>query len=371
MYKKILFYYSQLNIGGAEKSLIRLMNALVADGNEVTLLTRYSQGRAEQFLNERIKKIALSDPIRNGNIFDKFRIGLQRTRQTLILKWRKSEYDLAIVGLQGLSPKILPRLIVAKKYIQCIRNDLSGVASKERIIETLRKNEKLIDGYLCVSQTARDSLVNALPKLEDRAFVLYNLLEAQTMRKMADEAENPFGSENAFKIVSVCRISDKAKGVFRMLDCLERLVKEDYDVKWYLVGDGPDLEPLNQEIKKRELCDHFITVGSKDNPFGFYKYADLVAVLSYYEGLCGVVNEAKITGCAVIATEFSGIHEQITSGENGLIVENNQKAILEGLRKLLDDRELLARIKNDHYPNAITDDDEKICKLYRWLCWSK
>lgn len=371
MNKKILFYYSQLNIGGAEKSLIRLMNALANDGNDVTMLTRYSRGKAEQFLDNRVKKIALSGPMGNGGIFDKLRVGVQRTFQTSKLKCKKPEYDLAIVGLQGLSPAILPVLISAKQYVQCIRSDLAGVASKERILETLRINQELIDGYLCVSQTARDSLVNAIPELQDKAFVLYNLLEAETMRRMAQEADNPFGSEQAFKIVSVCRISDKAKGVFRMLDCLEVLVNEGYDAKWFLVGDGSDLPRLKQEIEKRGLCDRFITVGNKDNPFGYYKYADLVAVPSYYEGLCGVVNEAKITGCAVLATEFSGIYEQLTSGENGLIVENNQEAILAGLRKLLDDRELLSRIKNDHYPTAITDDGEKIRELYRRLGWSE
>lgn len=369
MNKKILFYYSQLNIGGAEKSLIRLMNALVKDGNDVTLLTRYSQGKAEQFLDSRVKKLALSEPMGNGGIFDKLRVGVQRTFQTSKLKREKPEYDLAIVGLQGLSPAILPGLISAKQYVQCIRSDLAGVASKERIIETLRKNQQLIDGYLCVSQTARDSLVNALPELEDRAFVLYNLLDVQTMHRMAAEAENPFATETAFKIVSVCRISDKAKGVFRMLDCLEQLVNEGYDVKWFLVGDGPDLQKLNQEIEKRGSCDRFITVGNQDNPFGYYKYADLVAVPSYYEGLCGVVNEAKITGCAVLATEFSGIHEQLTSGENGLIVENNQEAILEGLKTLIEDKNLLKKIRNTDYPEAITDDRKKIEKLYIQLNW--
>ncbi len=69
--KKILFYYSQLNIGGAEKSLVRLMNALVKDGHEITLLTRFGNGSSEYLLDKRIKKISLSkeSPLKINNIF--------------------------------------------------------------------------------------------------------------------------------------------------------------------------------------------------------------------------------------------------------------------------------------------------------------
>ena len=56
---KILYYYSQLNIGGAEKSTVRLLNAFIKKGHSVTLLLRWSGGTLENDLDCNIKKIYL------------------------------------------------------------------------------------------------------------------------------------------------------------------------------------------------------------------------------------------------------------------------------------------------------------------------
>ncbi len=223
--------------------------------------------------------------------------------------------------------------------------------------------------YFCVSKTAKNSFDIVLPDLANKSIVIYNIINVEEMRKNALEAENPYPVDGRKHVVSVCRVSDKSKGVFRMLDVCEKLKEEAIFFSWYLVGDGPDLLLLKEEITKRGLDKDFIIVGKKDNPFGYYRYADLVAVPSYYEGLCGVVNEAKVTGCAVIATEFSGIHEQLTHGQNGWIVKNDTQSIIDGMRLLLTDSDLLRKLKNDDYPSDITDDKRKLQLLYTACGW--
>ncbi len=373
--KKILFYYSQLNIGGAEKSLVRLMNALVKDGHEITLLTRFGNGSSEYLLDKRIKKISLSkeSPLKINNIFLYYIklliVFLQRIKNLLILKIQHEHYDLAIIGLQGLSPEIICRCISYKKCAICIRNDLRKINAKERVLESLNKWKNHIDMYFCVSKTAKNSFDIVLPDLANKSIVIYNIINVEEMRKNALEAENPYPVDGRKHVVSVCRVSDKSKGVFRMLDVCEKLKDEKILFSWYLVGDGPDLTSVKNEIKMRGIEEYFIIVGKKDNPFGYYKYSDLVAVPSYYEGLCGVVNEAKVTGCAVIATEFSGIHEQLTHGQNGWIVKNDTQSIIDGMRLLLTDSELLQKLKNDDYPLDIIDDKKKLQLLYKTCSW--
>ena len=146
----------------------------------------------------------------------------------------------------------------------------------------------------------------------------------------------------------------------RMLDAFEQLYQQGIIFEWYFVGDGVDLPKMKEKVegKPYESLIHF--EGEKENPFPYYKYADLVAVLSYYEGLCGIVNEAKISGAAVIATEFSGIHEQIVHGENGWIVDNNIDAIINGLKTLLTNDSLRKKITNADYNEKILNDDYKI-----------
>lgn len=373
--KKILFYYSQLNIGGAEKSLIRLMNALVNDGHEITLLTRFGNGNGEYLLDKRIKIFSLSkySPLKKSNkllyYLNLIIVFLQRIIKLLILKVQNNHYDLAIIGLQGLSPEIIYRCTSSEKCAICIRSDLQRINAKERVLESLNKWKKHVNMYLCVSKTAKDSLDILLPDLANKSIVIYNIINVDEMRKFALEAINPYPDDGRKHVVSVCRVSDKSKGVFRMLDVCRKLKEEGIFFSWYLVGDGPDLPSLKEEIRRRGLEEYFITVGKNDNPFGYYRYADLVAVPSYYEGLCGVVNEAKVTGCAVIATEFSGIHEQLTHGQNGWIVKNDTESIIDGMRLLLTDTELLQKLKNDDYPSDIKDDKTKLQLLYKACDW--
>jgi glycosyltransferase involved in cell wall biosynthesis len=113
--------------------------------------------------------------------------------------------------------------------------------------------------------------------------------------------------------------------------------------------------------------DSFLLLGQQENPFPYYLHADISATLSYYEGLCGAVNEAKVMGRPVIATRFSGIGEQLVDGVNGSIVDNNEDAIYTGMRRLLTDADLRARLANDILPETIRDDEYKLAVLEHML----
>jgi len=369
MNRKILIYYSQLNMGGAEKSLIRLMNRLAAEGCSVTYLGRFAHGSCEPLLSPDIRKIYLSEcPPPKGafvkRLFGWLRTMVQRWWSYLKLFFFGEHYDLAFVGLHGLDPWCVCKLVKARVRAVFIRSDISKCQTRERILKAFRKYADSIDHFVCVAGTVKECFDRELPELANKSRVIYNLLDTDGMNRMMAEAENPFEpGDDSFKIVSVCRITDHAKGVFRMLNVCERLVRAGLRFKWYLVGDGPDLPALREEIRKRGMEKVFLTPGKKDNPFAYYLHADLVAVPSYYEGLCGIVNEAKVAGAAVAATEFSGIHEQITPGENGVIFENNEDAIFEGLRELIGDPEKVRKLKNHLYPEAILNDDLKVRKI--------
>ena len=61
-----------------------------------------------------------------------------------------------------------------------------------------------------------------------------------------------------------------------------------------------------------------------------------------------------------MATQFSGINEQIISGENGLIVDNTFDGAYEGLKKMLLDEEFRNAVTNDYINKQIVNDDYKL-----------
>ena len=348
-----------------------MMNALCRDGNEVTFLANYGNGNLVSTLDSNIRVLSLCETNEglDHSFLRRIAVTIEKSRSIRRLKKTNEEFDLIILGSHGMEPTITKKLYRANKYFKCIRTDFQNISGKEKAIRKIEKYKKEIDRYLCVSNTAKQSFDRLFPDLSDRSIVLYNFLDTNEMKSRSDNASDPFPQDGRFHISTVCRISDKSKGVFRMLDVCERLVTEGYDIAWYLVGDGADLNELRRRVKEKKLEDRFITVGHMSDPFGYYKYADLVAVLSYYEGLCGTVNEAKISGAAVIATEFSGIHEQLTDGVNGKIVDNDADSIFDAMKSLISDPDSLSRIKNDIYPKEITDDGYKLKMLYKELGW--
>ena len=72
-----------------------------------------------------------------------------------------------------------------------------------------------------------------------------------------------------------------------------------------------------------------------------------------------VTVEAKIVGCPVLATDVSGIREQLTHGETGWIVANDEAALYEGLKYLLSNPEICEKLRSSEGMEQICDNQEK------------
>jgi glycosyltransferase involved in cell wall biosynthesis len=378
MSKSIVFHYSILNIGGAEKSTLRLMKLLCDNGWDVGMVLNIKGGKLEPQIDSRVKVHYLRS-LEAGLRYKSAKTFLQKilSLDDLVLyiatrveeRIKKyllgfSKYDIAAVSLHGLDASLVCNYIKADKKLHWIRNDLSGCDPHKKAYNNIQKYQNCIDYYVCVSQTAYDSLVSLFANLKNKAVVIPNVIDASSMIENAKVDEDVYAAfANKLKVVTVCRLSDKAKGLLRMVSVHKRLKDDGIDFLWFIVGDGEDKESMQKAIKQAGLEEDMILLGSKKNPYPYYKYADISATLSYYEGLCGAVNEAKILGKAVIATEFSGIYEQIENEKSGLIVQNSEDAIYEGLKRLLTDKKLRQKLSNDDLSPKIKDDKLKLQML--------
>ena len=101
---------------------------------------------------------------------------------------------------------------------------------------------------------------------------------------------------------------------------------------------------------------HVVFLGYRQNPYADMAKADLYVSSSLYEGFATVISESLIVGTPVLATEVSGVREQITEQAHGWIVENTQEALTDGLRTALKEPGGLAmrkeQLKDYEYPNA-------------------
>lgn len=363
-------------------STLRLLGALADRGWNVTLVLTTGGGALEAAVDPRVRLVRLR-PVPMGNRFgaasgtariaalpDLVGYGLMRFVGGLrMIPFLFRRYAAAAVLLHSTSPFFVARVVQAERRFHWIRNDLKGVDSQGRVAARLRRYLDQIDVFVCVSETARDSLVNAIPEAADKAHLIYNILDAAAMRSSLEEAVDPFpaSSLGVLRILTVCRLQDRDKAIFRMARVCKALVDQGLDFVWYVVGEGPHRAQLEQQIETLGLKGRMVLLGAMRDPFPAYKYADLVAVLSYHEGLCGVINEAKVSGCAVVATHMSGVLEQISHGHNGWILDNNEESIIAGMSHLVSHPEIVRSLQNHDYPEEILNDEHKLLSIERLI----
>ena len=73
--------------------------------------------------------------------------------------------------------------------------------------------------------------------------------------------------------------------------------------KLIMVGKGPTMKSVAQQIEKLEMKDAVIMPGLQSNVFQWMKIFDVAVIPSFYEGLCNVVIEAQLSGVPCVVSD--------------------------------------------------------------------
>jgi glycosyltransferase involved in cell wall biosynthesis len=153
------------------------------------------------------------------------------------------------------------------------------------------------------------------------------------------------------------------KGIDLAVETCKILVKNKPKIKWFVVGDGPERENLEQKIRENNLENNFFLLGLKENPYGFLNQCTIYVQPSRYEGKSIAVDEAKILKKPIVVTNFSTAKDQICSEENGIITEMNSNALANSILHLIENRELMEKFSLNLGCEKLGTEDE-IHKLY-------
>jgi len=157
-------------------------------------------------------------------------------------------------------------------------------------------------------------------------------------------------ADGKWRLLQACRLIPK-KGLFTVLKALPKVVEFWPDLKYVLCGSGPDEERFREEMIKAGLEDNVEIRGwvSQDELKEEFSKAQLFlhpSELTESEDQEGVPNamlEAMAAGLPVVATQHGGIPEAVTSGKDGILVEEKDfDALADAIIKLTNDGALLA-----------------------------
>ncbi len=355
-----------MEIGGIERSLLALLSAFDYDKYDVDLFLQSHTGCLLGQLDPRCnllpesfvcasQTMPISSLVRSGHFIlaaeriaakifgkihgwngNKAEFGLlqsyMRSAVRHVPEFTK-EYD---VVLSFRWPHDIGALKVkANKKIAWIHTDYSSAQMN------FRRDEKIwnmFDYIAAVSDDCANSFAGVFPSLAGKLVTIENLLSPQSVRSEAEAFVPPEYEGVGQKILSVGRICN-AKAFDLAAESLKIMLDSGCNVKWFIVGVGPDEQSVRQKARELGVEDSFVLLGKRLNPYPYMKHCDVYAQPSRYEGKAVTVREAQILGKPVLITDFATARSQVEYGVDAVVVQQGVENVAKGLTELLGNAE--------------------------------
>jgi glycosyltransferase involved in cell wall biosynthesis len=203
----------------------------------------------------------------------------------------------------------------------------------------------VFDVIVAVGQTVKEGYLSKIPT--NKAIkILYNTNETERILELAKENVDNF--ENMGEEVKICSVGKliPVKSFDRLIRVHKRLLDAGYDHNVYLIGKGSEKENLQKLVATLKLQDSVHLIGFRENPYAYVSKSDLYVCSSIREGFSTAVTEALVLGVPVVTTECSGMKELLgENNEYGIVTENSEDGLYEGLKAMLSNPELRASYK--------------------------
>jgi len=206
------------------------------------------------------------------------------------------------------------------------------------------------DTIVAVSQKVKEFyLEKGISK--EKIKVIYNGIDfsSEIQKSGKDNIRKEFGISQEDILLAVVGRLVEAKGHQYLFEAL-RSFNGRYKFKLLVIGDGPLRRGLEASVKNFQLNEKVIFTGLRKDVPKILGSVDILVLPSLREGLPLVALEAMAQGVPVVATKVGGTPEVVEDGVNGILVESaNPLALAEGLRKVLDNQELLRKIRENSF----------------------
>ena len=371
--KKILFAIHYLELGGAERSLLGLLESLDYSRVEVDLFVYRHQGELMPAIPPQVHLLPeipeyaqIERPIRDVLRDGYWRIALARMRAkrqyaAYARKHRPKDntavYSYISRNLVSVLPKINPgkKYDIAVSYLMPHDYVLKKVTAKRKVA-WIHTDYSQIDidaqlelpvwsGYdriVSISDSVSKQFLASFPSLADKIRVIPNQVPCAWVRQQAlampvEEVEMEMPrTPGRINLLSVGRFSH-AKNYDNVPDICRRIRAAGLDVCWYLIGFGEEEPLIRRKIQECGMGDYVRLLGKKENPYPYMKACDIYVQPSRYEGSPMTVLEAKALDKPVVLSAFPTARSVVRDGVDGFIVPLDNAGCAYGIATLIKD----------------------------------
>jgi glycosyltransferase involved in cell wall biosynthesis len=312
---KLFIFQPYPHFGGADRSIIKLINGLKFD--DVTLISiskcNYSKhlNKKIRFKNLKCNRVFFS--ILKVRYFIKKELSKNKFKKCIIISNQNFANIATILALGNIKEiktilierNHLDELKNYKGFFDCLKKNLLLI-----LIKILYKNSNAIVGISKKLSYDLSSFIGSKvhtiynPSLED------SIIRNNDIQKIAVNKSK--------KIIISVGFLEKQKDHLTILKAISILKKNHKNFLLILIGRGSQLNILKKYIKVNKLQRYVKIYQDINNATYFYKIADLFILSSIYEGFGNVVVEALKHKCPVITSNCNaGPMEIISNGKYG------------------------------------------------------
>lgn len=354
--RSILFVIESLSGGGAEKVLVTLLRHLDYSKFAVTLCCIVDKGEHLKHIDPRVRYTYLLPNPEHLSKWQKwfYKVKYQLVYRYLSLRWVykwciPQGADVEIAFVEGFTTKLLAHSTNRKArklawlHIDLEKNHWTKIVYRNAADEEIVYSR--YDKIVTVSDSVKDAFRREFPNVNTPLCTLYNPIDSVEIKRLSVQPRSvTLPVKKSIRFVSVGRLTAQ-KAYNRLFRIIHRLQDEEVTVELWLLGEGEERKELEELIKQYHLEKNVTLWGFQSNPYMYMAQCDSFVCSSICEGYSTAVTEAIILGLPVITTDCAGMSELLKDGEYGLITENSEEALYEGIKKFLDNPDLLTYYK--------------------------
>jgi glycosyltransferase involved in cell wall biosynthesis len=215
--------------------------------------------------------------------------------------------------------------------------------------------EPVTDIAIAVSQSTADFVVRARQIPANKVKVVYLGVPLEEFsRERSDDEVRAAREELAitpgdFAIGTVTRLHD-SKGNSYLVEAARLVLNERPYARFFVVGEGPLREPLEQQARALNMGDRFVFAGFAKDVARVVSAFDVSVFPSLWEGTPLTVFEALAMGKAIVATDADGLVDVLTHERDAIIVpKRDARALAAGLIRVMDEPQTRHRIRAAAY----------------------
>jgi sugar transferase (PEP-CTERM/EpsH1 system associated) len=337
---KLLYFITELNIGGAEKVLVHILKHLDRSRFDPAVVSLYG---GDGPIADEIR--ALDVPVTDLGMSAKWRLDALWRLYRLLRRERPAILHTSLFHANTLG-RIVGRLARVPIIVTWRQNvDIGG-----RVRELINRwTTRLDDRVVAVSRLVRDAEVERARVSPDKVTIIYNCVDtdvytARGPRAAAQVRKNLGIAPDTLLVGTVGRLHPQ-KGIADLITAMMQMKLLVPNARLLLVGEGQLRDGL--EILAESLCvsDVVVFAGARTDVPQILSALDLFVLPSLWEGLPLALLEAASVGLPVVATAVGGTPEVVMDGVTGLLVPpRDPDALAEAILTLLHDPDLRQRM---------------------------